>query len=153
MENKKKMIFNVLFLFLVFAATLYGVFHGEDLSEIAEILKTVNLYWLLPGVACVIIFIWGESIIIFYMMHTLGIHLKKWNLFPVLVGWILFQLYHTLCVGGTAGSDILYEEKEDTDPCLHTGSAHSDDHLQAGAGTSGTWNSYIWTEFYTYIYR
>ena len=71
MENKKKMIFNVLFLFLVFAATLYGVFHGEDLSEIAEILKTVNSYWLLPGVACVIIFIWGESIIIFYMMHTL----------------------------------------------------------------------------------
>ena len=56
MENKKKMIFNVLFLFLVFAATLYGVFRGEDLSEIAEILKTVNLYWLLPGVACVIIF-------------------------------------------------------------------------------------------------
>lgn len=81
MENKKKMIFNVLFLFLVFAATLYGVFHGEDLSEIAEILKTVNLYWLLPGVACVIIFIWGESIIIFYMMHTLGIHLKKWKCF------------------------------------------------------------------------
>ena len=71
MENKKKMIFNILFLFLVFAATLYGVFHGEDLSEIAEILKTVNLYWLLPGVVCVIIFIWGESIIIFYMMHTL----------------------------------------------------------------------------------
>lgn len=27
MENKKKMIFNVLFLFLVFAATIYGVFH------------------------------------------------------------------------------------------------------------------------------
>ena len=71
MENKKKMIFNVLFLFLVFVATLYGVFHGEDLSEIAEILKTVNLYWLFPGVVCVIIFIWGESIIIFYMMHTL----------------------------------------------------------------------------------
>ena len=45
MENKKKMIFNVLFLFLVFAATLYGVFHGEDLSEIAEILKTVNTRW------------------------------------------------------------------------------------------------------------
>ena len=43
MENKKKMIFNVLFLFLVFAATIYGVFHGEDLSEIAEILKTVKI--------------------------------------------------------------------------------------------------------------
>ena len=78
---------------------------------------------------------------------------RQGNLFPVLVGWILFQLHHTLCVGGTAGSDILYEKKEDTNPCFHTGAAHSDDHLQAGAGTSGTWNSYIWTEFYTYIYR
>ena len=31
MENKKKMAFNVVFLILVFAGTIYGVFHGEDL--------------------------------------------------------------------------------------------------------------------------
>lgn len=36
MENKKKMAFNVVFLILVFAGTIYGVFHGEDLGEIAE---------------------------------------------------------------------------------------------------------------------
>ena len=107
MENKKKMIFNVLFLFLVFAATIYGVFHGEDLSEIAEILKTVKLYWLLPGVACVIIFIWGESIIIFYMMHTLGIHLKKWKCF-------LFS-----SVGFFFGADLLYEERENSNPGIN----------------------------------
>ena len=35
MENKKKMAFNVVFLILVFAGTIYGVFHGEDLGEIA----------------------------------------------------------------------------------------------------------------------
>ena len=28
MENKKKMAFNVVFLILVFAGTIYGVFHG-----------------------------------------------------------------------------------------------------------------------------
>ena len=117
MENKKKMIFNVLFLFLVFVATLYGVFHGEDLSEIAEILKTVNLYWLFPGVVCVIIFIWGESIIIFYMMHTLGIHLKKWKCF--LCG-ILFQLYHAIRNRRTAGADLLYEERENSNPGINT---------------------------------
>ena len=49
MENKKKMAFNVVFLILVFAGTIYGVFHGEDLGEIARILKTVNLLWLIPG--------------------------------------------------------------------------------------------------------
>lgn len=29
MADKKKMIFNIVFLILVFAGTLYGVFHGE----------------------------------------------------------------------------------------------------------------------------
>ena len=125
MENKKKMIFNVLFLFLVFVATLYGVFHGEDLSEIAEILKTVNLYWLFPGVVCVIIFIWGESIIIFYMMHTLGIHLKKWKF---LCG-ILFQLYHAIRNRRTAGADLLYEERENSNPGINTCADDCHDYL------------------------
>ena len=71
------MIFNIVFLILVFAGTLYGVFHGEDLGKIVHIVKTVDPLWLIPGVICVVIFIWGESIIIFYNMHTLGIKLKK----------------------------------------------------------------------------
>ena len=111
MENKKKMIFNVLFLFLVFAATIYGVFHGEDLSEIAEILKTVNSYWLLPGVACVIIFIWGESIIIFYMMHTLGIHLKKWKCFLFSSVGFFFSCITPSASGGQP-MQIYYMKKE-----------------------------------------
>lgn len=111
MENKKKMIFNVLFLFLVFAATIYGVFHGEDLSEIAKILKTVNLYWLLPGVACVIIFIWGESIIIFYMMHTLGIHLKKWKCFLFSSVGFFFSCITPSATGGQP-AQIYYMKKE-----------------------------------------
>ena len=36
MENKKKFLFNIIFLILVFGGTLYGVFHGEDLGEIAD---------------------------------------------------------------------------------------------------------------------
>ena len=32
MGNKKKMVFNVLFLVLIFAGTIYGVFHGEDIG-------------------------------------------------------------------------------------------------------------------------
>ena len=111
MENKKKMIFNVLFLILVFTATIYGVFHGEDLSEIAEILKTVNLYWLLPGVACVIIFIWGESIIIFYMMHTLGIHLKKWKCFLFSSVGFFFSCITPSASGGQP-MQIYYMKKE-----------------------------------------
>lgn len=75
------MIFNVVFLILVFVATLYGVFRGEDLKETIEVLKTVNLVWLIPGVIGVMIFIWGESII--YSLHDAdpGIRLKKWTCF------------------------------------------------------------------------
>lgn len=50
MENKKKTIFNVIFLLVVFAGTMYGVFHGEDIGEIVKILGQVNVLWLIPGV-------------------------------------------------------------------------------------------------------
>ena len=36
MKNKKKIIGNGIFLFLVLGLTLYGVFHGEDLGLIWE---------------------------------------------------------------------------------------------------------------------
>ena len=77
MENKKKTIFNVIFLLVVFAGTMYGVFHGEDIGEIVKILGQVNVLWLIPGVICVVVFIWGESIIIWYMMHSFQIPVKK----------------------------------------------------------------------------
>ena len=50
MENKKKTIFNVIFLLVVFTGTMYGVFHGEDIGEIVKILEQVNVLWLIPGV-------------------------------------------------------------------------------------------------------
>ena len=129
MENKKKTIFNVVFLLVVFVGTIYGVFHGEDLGEIAQIIKTVNPLWLIPGVVCVVVFIWGESIIIYYMMHTLGIRTEKENLFFVFIGGIFLQLYHTVCFGGTAGTDLLYEEREDPHSGVYTGADDRDDYI------------------------
>jgi len=85
MADKKKMIFNIVFLILVFAGTLYGVFHGEDLGKIVHIVKTVDPLWLIPGVICVVIFIWGESIIIFYMMHAWN-QTEKMDLFFIFLG-------------------------------------------------------------------
>lgn len=81
MGNKKKMVFNVLFLVLIFAGTIYGVFHGEDIGQISDILQTVNPWWLIPGVVCVVVFIWGESIIIHYMMRNLGVKVGRGTCF------------------------------------------------------------------------
>lgn len=36
MKNRKKIIFNGVFLAVVFALTIYGVFHGEDLSSMMD---------------------------------------------------------------------------------------------------------------------
>lgn len=77
MQNRKKVIFNGVFLAVVFALTVYGVFHGEDLSSMLEAIQNARKQWLLPGIALVAFFIWGESIIIWYMMRSYGIHLQK----------------------------------------------------------------------------
>lgn len=77
MGSKRKMILDSLFLLLVFILTLYGVFHGEDLGEVLLAVRRVNVRWLVPGVVLVIIFIWGESVIIWYLMRTFHIFLKK----------------------------------------------------------------------------
>lgn len=77
MGKYRKELLNGLFLVTVFALTVYGVFHGEDLETMMEAIRSANKWWLIPGVALVAFFIWGESIIIWYMMHSYGIRMKK----------------------------------------------------------------------------
>ena len=77
MRAKKKIVGNTVFLLVVFGLTLYGVFHGEDLDAMMEAIRRADIRWLVPGVALVLIFIWGESVIIWYMMRSFGIYLKK----------------------------------------------------------------------------
>lgn len=76
-QSKKKMMVNLVFLVLIFMLTIYGVFHGEDLGNVLEAMQRADARWLLPGVLCVVFFIWGESIIIWYMMHSFRIPVKK----------------------------------------------------------------------------
>lgn len=77
MKNKKKALLNSALFVAVFLLTVYGVFHGEDLSAMQAAIKKSDSRWLLPAVLCVLLFIWGESIIIWYMMRSYGIRLKK----------------------------------------------------------------------------
>lgn len=71
-KTKRTKILNLLFLAVVFAATLWSVFKGEDLSEILSDLATANPLYLIPGFLCVLFFILGESVVICYLMHSLG---------------------------------------------------------------------------------
>lgn len=72
MGNKKKNIFNALFLVAVFAITIWAIFRGEDMSLILSYMKTARPLYLILGILCVVTFILGEAIIIFYFLRTRG---------------------------------------------------------------------------------
>ena len=70
--GKRKSALNAAFLLLVFVATIYFVFHGEDLGDLIGHIGTANeAYWVI-SVAFVIAFILGEAVIISYLLRTLG---------------------------------------------------------------------------------
>lgn len=70
-QNRKKLL-NLLLLVLVFGLTVWAVFHGEDPKELLACLRTADPGCVALSVVCVLGFILGESVIIRYLMGTLG---------------------------------------------------------------------------------
>ena len=74
--SKKKTVFNLLFLGIVFGLTMYLVFRGKDIGDIINTAREADGKYLFLSLVCVVLFILGESVIIFYMMRTLGASVK-----------------------------------------------------------------------------
>lgn len=128
MKNVKKNIFNAVFLLVVFACAVYGVLKGEDVGKVFGIIKGARMEFIIFGVTCVLIFIWGESIIIYYLMYSLSIKLKKWKCFLFSsVGF--FQLHYTVGKRWAANADLLYEKRKNTDTRCDTGANDCDDYI------------------------
>lgn len=129
MKSRKKIIFNGVFLAVVFALTIYGVFHGEDLSSMMDAIHRADKRWLLPGVALVAFFIWGG--IHHYLVYDAFQRdpSEKKNLLSVFVCRILFQLYHTIRQRRTAHADLLYEKREDFHSGVNGDPDDRDDYL------------------------
>lgn len=72
LKKSYKKLANALFLILIFILTVWSVFHGENLSQIWDCLQTANPWLVLPAVLCVVLFIIGESVVILYLLRTLG---------------------------------------------------------------------------------
>ena len=111
MKSRKKIIFNGVFLAVVFALPIYGVFHGEDLSSMMDAIHRADKRWLIPGIALVAFFIWGESIIIWYMMRSSGIQLKKRTCFLFSSVGFFFSCITPSASGGQP-MQIYYMKKE-----------------------------------------
>lgn len=112
MKNKKKIIGNGVFLFLVFILTVYGVFHGEDLHAVSEAVRDADVRWLLPAVGLVAFFIWCESAIIWYMMRSYGIALKRGTCFLFSSVGFFFSCITPSASGGQP-MQVYYMKKKD----------------------------------------
>ena len=111
MKNVKKNIFNLVFLFLVFGLTIYGVFKGEDITEVVRVIQNARFEFIFFGIVCVVFFIWGESIIIYYLMGSLSIKLKKWKCFLFSSVGFFFSCITPSASGGQP-MQIYYMRKE-----------------------------------------
>lgn len=111
MQSKKKLVGNAILLFTVFGFTMYGVFHGEDLGAMTDAIKRADVRWLIPGIFMVLCFIWGESVIIWYMMRSFQIHLKKRICFLFSSVGFFFSCITPSATGGQP-MQIYYMKKE-----------------------------------------
>lgn len=69
----KKRLLNFIFLALIFVLTLWSVFYGEDFHSVLKYISEVKFRYIAGSIVCVIGFIFGESVVICYLLRTLGI--------------------------------------------------------------------------------
>lgn len=114
MENKKKTVFNIAFLIIVFLITIYLMFSGQDLSAILDTVTNVNKFYLFLGLVLIVLFVCSESIIIKYLLHVVKI---KWPLYKCVrysfVGF--FFSYITPSATGGQPAQLYYMKKEGLD--------------------------------------
>jgi len=71
-KKKFKAYANAIFLILVFVATFWSVFQGENLKQTFRYLRYFDPVYLIPSILCVLAFILSESVIIFYLTKKEG---------------------------------------------------------------------------------
>ena len=71
-KQTRRRVGSAVFFFFILALTLWYVFRGENLSQVAECLSDAKLGYVALAVAAVIAFILGESVVIFYLLRRLG---------------------------------------------------------------------------------
>ncbi len=107
MSKRKKNLLNAAFVLIVFALTIYSVFAGKDLGDIAETITEAEPKFLAMGVLCVVIFILGESTILHYMFGTLQIRAKRRTCFMYSCVGFFFSCI-TPSAGGGQPAQILF---------------------------------------------
>ena len=112
MKKYKKVLIDAILFFVIIGLTLYGVFHGEDLSGLKDAIKKSNILWLIPAVPLVLFFIAGESIVIWHMLDCYGIYVKERFCFLFSAVGFFFSCVTPSATGGQP-MQIYFMKKED----------------------------------------
>lgn len=112
MKKYKKILIDAILFFVIIGLTLYGVFHGEDLSGLKDVIKECNILWLIPAVPLVLFFIAGESIVIWHMLDCYGIYVKERFCFLFSAVGFFFSCVTPSATGGQP-MQIYFMKKED----------------------------------------
>lgn len=112
MKKYKKILIDAILFFVIIGLTLYGVFHGEDLSGLKDAIKESNILWLIPAVPLVLFFIAGESIVIWHMLYCYGIYVKERLCFLFSAVGFFFSCVTPSATGGQP-MQIYFMKKED----------------------------------------
>lgn len=112
MKKYKKILIDAILFFVIIGLTLYGVFHGEDLSGLKDAIKESNILWLIPAVPLVLFFIAGESIVIWNMLDCYGIYVKERLCFLFSAVGFFFSCVTPSATGGQP-MQIYFMKKED----------------------------------------
>ena len=111
MKKYKKVLIDAILFFVIIGLTLYGVFHGEDLSGLKDAIKESNILWLIPAVPLVLFFI-AESIVIWHMLDCYGIYVKERFCFLFSAVGFFFSCVTPSATGGQP-MQIYFMKKED----------------------------------------
>ena len=112
MKKYKKVLIDAILFFVIIGLTLYGVFHGEDISGLKDAIKECNTLWLIPAVPLVLFFIAGESIVIWHMLDCYGIYVKERFCFLFSAVGFFFSCVTPSATGGQP-MQIYFMKKED----------------------------------------
>ncbi len=113
----KKKIFNYGFLALMIGLTLFAFFYNFEIALIWEYLKESNLWWLLFGVVCMLLYIAAEGEGIRAICHVLG------SKFSPMRGFIYSSIDIYFCAvtpSATGGAPVMmYYMSKDKVPLTH----------------------------------
>lgn len=111
MENKKKYLFQALFLLVVAGFTIGSIFYGKDVETILQYTKQAKPVYIILSIVCVIFFIWGESIILFYMLRSFGVKVRAGRCYLYSCIGFFFSCITPSATGGQP-AQIYYMKKD-----------------------------------------